>query len=859
MKAADVRQSFVDFFKEKQHVFVPSSPLIPQGDPTLLFVNAGMNQFKNIFLGLETPENRRAANYQKCLRVSGKHNDLEDVGMDTYHHTFFEMLGNWSFGDYYKKESIQWAWELLTERLKLPKEKLYATVYYTDEEALELWKEVTDIAPERILKFKEKDNFWEMGETGPCGPCSEIHIDLGEGSCDKQHVPGHQCGVNQDCARYIELWNLVFIQYNRKTDGSLEPLKEKHIDTGAGLERLVAVLQGKFSNYDTDLFQPVIKTLEEWTGKTYSGDDAVAMRVIADHIRTLCFAIADGIIPSNEGRGYVIRRILRRAFRYGKKIGLNDPFLYKLSHVVVKMMGDAYPELFAEEGKIEKLVQVEEEKFALTLDKGLELFEKVLGTVEGNVFPGEEAFTLYDTYGFPLDLTELLCREKGYILNHKGFDEKMQKQKEMARSAAKFQRQEEDIEWVVVKEGKTDFRGYEILETQSRVLKYEQKGKEIKIVLSETPFYAESGGQIGDTGVLTGKKSVIHIYDVGKTGEDIIHYGEVEGNFDPEEVFSAKVEKNRRDAIKKNHTATHLLHKALRMVLGEHVQQSGSLVDDEKLRFDFSHFEKVGASDLNKVEEIVNQEIQRATGLEIGYHTMDEAKEMGAMALFGEKYGDTVRVVQVPGFSLELCGGTHVHNTGEIGAFKITSESAVASGIRRIEAVTGMNALHILSEAYTVADELSKSMNVPVTELMEKIAALQKEMKKLKKSGAGKKDLSSVKIEAAEKMGNTAYYEKIIEGVGNPNELKKLNDDLKSREKDYIAVFIGKNEGKNSYVCAVGKETGKKINARDISRMLNDALNGKGGGREDMTQGTLENFDFETLKKIKEEIKAKIS
>ncbi|HCL57236.1 MAG TPA: alanine--tRNA ligase [Spirochaetia bacterium] len=860
MKAVEVRKLFVDFFKEKGHEFIKSSPLIPFNDATLLFSNAGMNQFKDIFLEKEKPEYKRAANYQKCLRVSGKHNDLEDVGMDTYHHTFFEMLGNWSFGDYYKKEAIVWAWELFTERLKLPKDKLYVTVYYQDDEAFELWETVTDIQKEHIMRFKEKENFWEMGAAGPCGPCSEIHIDLGDEACDKKHIAGHQCGVNGDCGRYIELWNLVFIQYNRNEKGDLEPLANKHVDTGAGLERLVSVMQGKKSNYDTDLFTPIIDAVSKMTGKKYEDENRVPMRVISDHIRTLTFAISDGVIPSNEGRGYVIRRILRRAFRYGKKIGLNQPFLYQLVPVVVGMMGEAYPELVGNQDNIVKMVKMEEERFASTLDKGLDLFEKVLKTVKTDLFPGKEAFTLYDTFGFPLDLTELLCREKGLKVDSDGFKKEMDKQKKMARESKKFRMNLDEIEWKGVKEGKSLFLGYEKTEMPVEILKYAlgEEG-EIRIVLKETPFYAESGGQAFDTGTLQGKECLIQIKDVQKSGDDIIHTGEIEGKWNPADHFTASVNLERRNKIRKNHTATHLLHKALQMVLGKHVKQSGSLVDDEKLRFDFAHFEKMSAEEIKKAELIVNEEIQKAKALSISVHDIEDAKAMGATALFGEKYKDKVRVVQVPEFSMEFCGGTHVANTGEIGVFKIVSESSVASGIRRIEGMTGMLAFETLAFSYESMNTIAKSLNTEPEEVPGKVADFQKEIKKLKKEGAkAEVSFSKTELKPYDKKNQTAFYLQIIEGVNNPNLLKELYDDIKSREKDFIAVLFGKSQNQVFYVIGSGNDTVSKVKAGEIAKKINEAFGGKGGGKDQMAQGNIPEVDEEKVKEILNSFKGKL-
>lgn len=857
MTAAEIRNTFVEFFKSKNHAFVSSSSLIPYEDPSLMFINAGMNQFKNIFLGLEKTKTPRVANYQKCLRVSGKHNDLEDVGVDTYHHTFFEMLGNWSFGDYYKKEAIQWAWELFTQVFKLPKEKLYATIYHSDDEAGELWKTLTDINPEHILKFGDKDNFWEMGETGPCGPCSEIHIDLGPDACDKQGVKNHECQVNGDCGRYIELWNLVFIQYNRNSKKELEPLKEKHVDTGAGLERLVCVLQGKKSNYDTDLFKPLIEILEEKSKKAYQGENSIAMRVIADHIRTLVFSIADGVIPSNEGRGYVIRRILRRAFRYGKLLGFKKPFLHLLVDKVVSIMGEAYPEIKENQKKVQNTILHEEERFAETLDRGLDLFEKVVSFLKSANFPGKEAFTLYDTYGFPMDLTRLLCKERNLSLNETEFEAEMEKQKEKARGASSF-KGIEDISWTLNHEESPLFVGYDVLETQSKVIKYSLLPQnEIRLVISPNPFYAESGGQVGDTGQVFGKNFTLQVEDTQKVGEDSVLFGKYEGNFSPKEILNAQVDKEKRIATQKNHTATHLLHKALQLVLGDHVQQAGSLVDSSKLRFDFAHFGKMSFQEIHQVEEIVNQEIQKAQNLNVGIYSLEEAKKMGAAALFGEKYGEKVRVVGVPQYSLEFCGGAHVKNTGEIGVFKITSESSAASGIRRIEAITGKTALKELFRRYEILASVKRNFNIVALELENRLKDLTKENKDLKKGGTNLKKIEKPKL-TFNMVKEIKFYTQILEEIPNPAFLKELNDDVKSLQKNYVAVFLGKHNGTYQYVVGVGEETLSFIKAGDIAGFINENLQGKGGGRPLLAQGSIAEDENSKIEAVFKEIEKKL-
>jgi len=618
MKSSEIRQSFIDYFKKRGHKFVRSSPVVPIEDPTLLFTNAGMNQFKPIFLGVEEiPDPPRAVNSQKCIRVSGKHNDLEEVGKDTYHHTFFEMLGNWSFGDYYKKEAIEFAWELLTEIWNLPKEKLYATVHYSDDEARDLWPKVTDISKERVLDFGDKDNFWEMGDTGPCGPCSEIHIDRGADYCDKQDVEGHTCAVNGGCARYIEVWNLVFIQFNRDEDGELHDLPYKHVDTGAGFERIVALMQKKRSNYDTDLFTPIIEHIENLSGKSYGDDEqGTPHRVISDHVRTLTFALADGALPSNEGRGYVLRRILRRAARFGRQLDLKKPFIYKLVQTVVDVMGEAFPEIEEKQTHVEKVIRAEEESFNETLDRGLEIFESFIQEMEkrgDTVLPGKDAFQLYDTYGFPVDLTQLMCEERGYSVDMEGFQKLMEKQRERARQAGKFSQngEQESGDWIELTKGKnSEFIGYSNYEAYAEVRKYRQTEHGLQVVLDKTPFYAEAGGQVGDTGTIEGKDFILRVTDTQKAGdgETYLHYAEfTQGSeiSDPEVHVSIDVRKRLRTM--RNHTATHLLHAALKNVVGEHVNQAGSLVHPDYLRFDFTHYEKLTPEQIREIEHQVNE------------------------------------------------------------------------------------------------------------------------------------------------------------------------------------------------------------------------------------------------------------
>ena len=713
MESNKIRRAFLDFFESKGHVIVPSAPMVVKGDPTLMFTNAGMNQFKDIFLGNAPRKYPRAADTQKCLRVSGKHNDLEEVGHDTYHHTMFEMLGNWSYGDYFKKEAIEWAWELLHGVYKLPADRMYATVFEGseedgvpfDQEAYDYWKQF--LPEDHIIRGNKHDNFWEMGETGPCGPCSEIHFDLRD-EAEIAAKPGRVM-VNEGHPQVIEIWNLVFMQFNRKADGSLEGLPAKVIDTGMGFERLVRTLQGKTSNYDTDVFQPILKAIGDMAGKKYGEDEKsdIAMRVIADHIRTIAFSITDGQLPSNAKAGYVIRRILRRAVRYGYTfLGQKQAFMYKLLPVLIENMGAAYPELDAQKELIAKVIKEEEDSFLRTLETGIRLLEKTMADAKSagkNEISGKDAFTLYDTFGFPLDLTELILRENGMTVNIEEFNEEMQQQKQRARNAAAI----ETGDWIVLKEGTTEFVGYDYTEYEASILRYrqiKQKNQTLyQIVLDYTPFYAESGGQVGDTGVLVSEFETIEVVDTKKENNLPIHITKKLPDH-PEAPMMACVDTDKRAACAANHSATHLLDAALREVLGEHIEQKGSLVTPDSLRFDFSHFQKVTDEEIRKVEHIVNTRIRANIPLkEYRNIPIEEAKELGAIALFGEKYGDRVRVIQF-GTSIEFCGGTHVAATGNIGMVKIISESSVAAGVRRIEAYTGARVEEMLD---TIQDTLS--------------------------------------------------------------------------------------------------------------------------------------------------------
>ncbi len=837
MNSNEVRDGFVKFFEKRGHRFVPSSPVVPYDDPTLLFTNAGMNQFKDVFLGKGKRDYSRAVNYQKCIRVSGKHNDLEEVGHDTYHHTFFEMLGNWSFGDYYKKEAIEWAWELLTGEWKLPKEKLYATIFENDDEALEVWRKVTDIDHSRIFKFGSKDNFWEMGETGPCGPCSEIHMDLGEGLCTKNH----EHGVNVDgCARFIEIWNLVFIQYNRNDSGNLDPLPAKHVDTGMGFERVVSVLQGKKSNYDTDVFTPIIYEIEKLTGKKYEGErNRVAMRVIADHVRALTFAIADNANPSNEGRGYVLRRILRRASRYARNLDIREPFIYKLVDALVENMGGAFPEISGARKRVKDVIRSEEENFNQTLDRGLEIFADVAGRVEKagkKIIPGEDVFKLYDTYGFPADLTNLIAQERGLQIDMLGFEKLMARQQDRSREATKkaFSVNAGDVAQLgdLVTNAKSEFTGYDTTENPAKIVGLKHIGDQRYLLLDQTPFYAESGGQVDDTGIIVVDESKVPVVDLVKVDDKIVHVleGASDGVLQIGKNVVAQVDSKRRLEIMRNHSATHLFHAALRKILGTHVQQAGSLVDPDHLRFDFTHHKKVSVEELRDIEEIVNEKILER--IELTHHRnipYEQARKMGALAFFGDKYGDKVNVVQFGDFSMEFCGGTHVHNTSEIGFFKVMNESSIASGVRRIEAVTGGGVEKVIENLIARAAEKEKEKD----ELAERIKSLEKELSGYRLRSA---------MTAAEELLNRPDGNSVVDGVKvvyglvdveTDEELKQVADHLKDKVGSGVVVLGNKIQDKAMFVSAVSSDliSEKHLHAGKIVNEIAKKVGGGGGGK----------------------------
>jgi alanyl-tRNA synthetase len=854
--SAQIRKDFLDFFKEKDHLIVDSAPVVPQNDPSLLFTNAGMNQFKQIFLGEEEglTENdrlwKRAADTQKCIRVSGKHNDLEEVGHDTYHHTLFEMLGNWSFGDYFKEEAIEWAWELLVDRWGLEPDRLYATVFGgdkedglpVDEESEGLWKKKTSINPDHILRFGKKDNFWEMGETGPCGPCSEIHIDLRSDE-ERKKQPGAEL-VNMDDPRVMEIWNLVFIQFNRKADGSLEKLPSQHVDTGMGFERVCAVMQGKTSNYDTDLFQPVIQEIAKMADKKYGDDEEtdIAMRVIADHIRAMSFSIADGASPSNEGRGYVIRRILRRAIRYGwDRLGFKEPFMSRLVPVLANQFKDVFPELNAQLDFVQSVIKSEEKSFLKTLGQGIELFNNM---IDGSKkLSGDDAFKLHDTYGFPIDLTQLMAREKGVEVDTSRFDELMKEQKERARAAGKFSASEKiDMKWDILSEGESEFVGYDYLEVECSLLAAAEKDGKYYIIIDKTPFYAESGGQVSDTGNLISEKEQVRVLNVQKSSDGFIHQVD-KLPVGQSEKWVAKVEKGRRSEIEKHHSATHLMHSALRKILGDHVVQKGSLVAPDRLRFDFSHFDAVKEDQLEMIEELVNEKIQQNIPLvEDRNVPIDEAKNRGAMMLFGEKYGEFVRIITFdPDYSVELCGGTHVKATGQIGYFRFLNETSVAAGIRRVEAVVGKTAdRELRSEKQLLARVKStigsqKDILKGLEQLLEKNSQLEKELEKLKQAEAGGA-LSDVLANGEIVSGINLFTGLIPDG--DMDTLKQLGYDAlqKSKEKSIIVLASSdKEQGKVFLMAAVTDDLIKQdYKAGELVSKIGKIVGGGGGGQPNL-------------------------
>jgi alanyl-tRNA synthetase len=839
MTSAELRSAFLEFFRQRGHSVQPSSSLVPGNDPTLLFTNAGMVQFKDVFLGREQRNYVRAVTGQRCVRAGGKHNDLENVGYTARHHTFFEMLGNFSFGDYFKEEAIHFAWDFLTKELDIPAEKLWVTVFEEDAEAELIWLEDIGVDPTRLSKIGAKDNFWSMGDTGPCGPCTEIFYDHGD------HIQGGPPGTpDEDGDRYIEIWNLVFMQYDRSVDGTLTPLPKPSVDTGMGLERIAAVLQGVHSNYEIDLFQKLLKAAAELAGTTNL--DQSSLRVIADHIRSCAFLVADGVMPSNEGRGYVLRRIIRRAIRHGYRLGIQDVFFYKLVAPLAEEMGAAYPELKSAQAQIERILKKEEERFAETLGQGMKILEACVAKMEGSVIPGDTVFQLYDTYGFPVDLTADFARENNLTVDHAGFEIAMSAQRERARSASSFGA---DYSQEIKLEGQTVFTGYGHLDDQAHIVALCLQGKEVDslsagqeglVVLDKTPFYAESGGQIGDRGRIVADGAIFEVSDTQKQGGNLfLHRGKlVSGSFAKGQPCVAQVNAATRKATELNHSATHLLHAALRHVLGDHVTQKGSLVNTERLRFDFSHFEPITNNQINKLEQIVNEQIRLNNPVSATVMAKDDAVKAGAMALFGEKYGDEVRVLKIGVFSTELCGGTHVERAGDIGCFKIISETGVASGIRRIEAATGNGAIEWLaSRDKTLAIIAGLLKSAPekaaekVEQLLDKTRSLEKQLERLQAqlaSSAGS-ELSSQAVEIAGIKVLAVKLDQV-----DPKSLRDLVDQLKNKLGSSAIVLAAVEGDRVSLVAGVSKDQIAKIKAGDLVNFVATKVGGKGGGRPDM-------------------------
>ncbi|WP_413492461.1 alanine--tRNA ligase [Morganella psychrotolerans] len=846
---AEIRQAFLDFFHTKGHQIVQSSSLVPNNDPTLLFTNAGMNQFKDVFLGLDKRPYSRATTAQRCVRAGGKHNDLENVGYTARHHTFFEMLGNFSFGDYFKHDAINYAWELLTgkEWFNLPKEKLWVTIYATDDEAYEIWNKEIGVPAERIIRIGDNkgaeyasDNFWQMGDTGPCGPCTEIFFDHGD------HIWGGPPGSpEEDGDRYIEIWNIVFMQFNRQSDGTLEPLPKPSVDTGMGLERITAVLQHVNSNYDIDLFRALIADVAKVTGA--ADLTSKSLRVIADHIRSCAFLICDGVIPSNEGRGYVLRRIIRRAVRHGYMIGANDTFFYKLVGSLINVMGTAGEELTRQRVTVEKVLKSEEEQFARTLERGLQLLDDELASLKGDTLSGEAAFRLYDTYGFPLDLTADVCRERNLKVDEAAFETAMEEQRRRARENSGFGA---DYNSLIKVDKRSDFSGYDHNEQAATIVALYKEGHPVTelnagdeglVILDKTAFYAESGGQVGDTGVLTNNDAQFTVLDTQKYGQAIGHLGRVAyGKLTVNHKITAKIDEERRNAIRLNHSATHLMHAALRQVLGEHVSQKGSLVNDKYLRFDFSHFEAMTPAQIRQVEDLVNAEIRKNEPVTTELMDLEDAKSKGAMALFGEKYDERVRVLSMGDFSTELCGGTHATRTGDIGLFRIISESATAAGIRRIEAVTGTGALETVynqSDALSCVAQLVKSDEAGVGEkvkaALDKIRLLEKELQQLKEQQVAR-DSSSMTKEAVSVKGVKLLVKQLADT--EPKMLRTMVDDLKNQLSSGIIVLSTISDDKVSLIAGVTKDLTGKVKAGDLVAFIAEKIGGKGGGRPDMAQ-----------------------
>ena len=841
MNTKELRQAFLDFYKSKDHTVADSSSLVPVNDDTLLFTNAGMVQFKDVFLGTEKRKYVRAATSQRCIRAGGKHNDLENVGYTLRHHTFFEMLGNFSFGDYFKNDAIAYAWEFLTEVLKLPEDKLWISVYKDDDEAAAIWKDEIGIHPDRIVRLGEEDNFWSMGDTGPCGPCSEIYYDHGD------HIPGTPPGSDGDEGdRFVEIWNLVFMQFNRDSSGEMSPLPKPSVDTGMGLERIAAVMQGVNSNYDTDFF----KSLIDGSEKLLSNSGNVSHKVIADHIRSTSFLIADNVLPENEGRGYVLRRILRRAIRHGYKMGATKPFLHNLVSTLALLMSDAYPVLKEKEEFITTTILDEELKFFETLEKGIQILEDAISQIKDKTIPGDVIFKLHDTFGFPFDLTADIARERDLLVDLDGFNDCMAKQKQASKAASSFTSKLPAASGIQ----ETEFLGYELLEAQSKVIalwdgldavESIDNTNEIFFATEQTPFYAESGGQIGDRGTFSSKASSGAIIDCKKQGKVFIHKAILnKGILNKSDVIDMSVEKDKRQAVAIHHSATHLMHAALKEVLGEHVQQKGSLVDEHKLRFDFSHGKPLSKEEISKIESIVNREMLSNVAVTTEIMDLDKAIESGAQALFGEKYEDEVRVLSMgkKSFSVELCGGTHVDRTGDMGLFIIVNQSSVASGIRRVEALSGKQAIAHLEELRSVNDAIQQLLNTPQDSLEEKIKLLIDENKKLKKGGTISSAVEVLHSEVIENDGWSLILEQVA--VDDNKALRGLVDKKKNTLENGVIVLLNAIDSKVALVCGVSESMTSKISAGDVIKMLAESLGGKGGGRPDFAQGAGETKDI---------------
>ena len=835
MKTSEIRQSFLDFFHSKNHKVISSSSLVPTNDETLLFTNAGMVQFKDVFLGTEKKNYQRATTSQRCIRAGGKHNDLENVGYTLRHHTFFEMLGNFSFGDYFKEDAIKFAWEFLTEVLKLDKDKLWITVYKDDDEAEEIWKEIIGIDPKRIARLGDEDNFWSMGDTGPCGPCSEIFYDHGD------HIDGTPPGAEGDEGdRFIEIWNLVFMQYNRDDDGKMEPLPKPSVDTGMGLERIAAVMQGVNSNYETDIFKDLITASENLLGNKKS----TSHKVIADHIRSTVSLISDGVIPENEGRGYVLRRIMRRGIRHGYKIGAKKPFMFSLVKDMVRVMSSAFPDLKDKESDIAELVKTEEIKFFETLEKGIEILEEEISNMSEDIISGDVVFKLHDTFGFPFDLTADIARERELLIDEKRFDECMNQQKETSKASSNFVSKLPAAAGV----NETKFLGYDNLESESKVLviwkdqervEEADNKEEIFIACDQTPFYAEAGGQVGDKGIFASNSATGNILDCKKQGKVYLHKAIIEkGNIKTGDVIKMSVEKDKRSAIAIHHSSTHLVHAALREVLGDHVQQKGSLVDENKLRFDFSHTKPLSKDEISKIEDIVNKETLSNLEVQTELMKIDDALKSGAMALFGEKYDDEVRVLTMGNnsYSVELCGGTHVSRTGDIGHFIITNQSNVASGIRRIEALAGFQSIEYINNIRETNSSLQSLLNVSSEDMHEKILSLIEENKTLKKKSSNKNSTKSVLLSETYDVEDWKLIVEQVE-ISDTKDLRNLVDEQKKINNKACIFILNHQKNKVAFVCGVTSNLVETISAKDVISQLSIAIDGKGGGRSDFAQG----------------------